>query len=94
MNPIETNTWNETLDAVQVEAGNAINKHGFAQTPNNPMMLDTDKLVILVEEIGEIARGLTYDNRETPTKLRHELIQLATMALMWADSLHPMLRLT
>lgn len=76
-----------TLDAVQVEAIHAITKHGIDQTPAGPDMCDLDRLAILVEEVGEVARALTYDQRRTD--LERELIQVAAMAAMWIDGLNP-----
>lgn len=64
----------------------AVDKHGYEQTPLSAAMPDHQKLIILVEEVGEVARAMTYDegNRD---KLREELIQTATMAAAWAMSL-------
>ncbi len=74
-----------TINRVRVEAKRAWDKHGPDQTPLNPQMDRRDKLVILAEELGEVARCLTYD-QDHAGELEKELIQLATMALMWTDS--------
>lgn len=62
------------------EIERAIRKHGVYQTPMNPSMSNAERLVILVEEVGEVARAMTYDNGD-PDELDKELIQVATMAL-------------
>lgn len=72
------------LQDVQSEAASALAKHGN-HTPASRDMDRRDKLVILAEEFGEVARCLTYD-RDHAGELYHELIQLAAMALMWAWS--------
>ena len=74
------------VDQVANELTSAVKKHGFAQTPMNPEMYYEAKLVILVEEIGEVARAITYDEHDDK-KLKEELIQVAAMALAWAGSL-------
>lgn len=69
--------------AVRDEMDSAISKHG-SNTPLESSMDRRDKLVILVEELGEIGRCLTYD-RDHAGELAHELVQLAAMAMMWAE---------
>jgi len=80
---------NSILNWYWNERNHAIDKHGFKSTPENPEMPDHEKFIILAEEFGEVARALTYDegNQEN---LKEELVQLATMALMWRQSLEPM----
>jgi NTP pyrophosphatase (non-canonical NTP hydrolase) len=68
------------------ERTRAIEKHGVENTPLNKKMFPEAKLVILAEEFGEVARALTYDEGD-PDNLKEELIQLGTMAFMWALSL-------
>lgn len=75
-----------TVSAIQTELIAAIGKHGFDRTPFNPDLSDQDKLVVLVEEVGEVARALTYDQGDRE-HLTHELIQVAAMAASWAQSL-------
>lgn len=41
-------------------------------------------LAILVEEVGEVANALTYDGRSA---LRDELVDVASVATAWIDSL-------
>lgn len=71
---------------VHREMGRAIVKHTWQRTPLNPDMGPCIKLVVLVEEVGEVARAMTYDNGDE-TGLYNELIQTATMALAWAQSM-------
>lgn len=75
-----------TLDAIQAEATRAHTKHG----PNS--MLGTgysshERLAILVEEVGEVAHELTYDQSGDASALVKELIQVAAMAATWIEYL-------
>jgi len=71
---------------VEKELNHAITKHGIDQTPLNPEMSNREKALIIVEEVGEIARALTYDgvNKEN---LKEEIVQAATMLIAWRISL-------
>ena len=92
---------------IHLEMNKATAKHGWYRTPLNPQMPDGQKLVVLAEEIGEVAggnppdlervqeltralglvaRAMTYDNGDRDS-LYAELIQVATMAASWAQSL-------
>lgn len=76
----------KVIAAIHKEMNNAVLKHGgWHMTPLNPQMPDGEKLIILVEEVGETARAITYDNGDAD-KLYDELIQVATMAAAWAQS--------
>lgn len=66
------------------EIKRARDKHGIVKTPQDPNMREGEKLAILVEEVGEVARALTYDQE---MDLPKELLQVATMALLWYDCL-------
>lgn len=68
------------------ERNRAVTKHGVDKTPLNKNMSHEEKLVILAEEFGEVARAMTYDEGD-PDNLKQELIQLGTMAFMFALSL-------
>ena len=75
-----------TLEAIQAEATRAHHKHGEYS------MLGTryssgDRLAILVEEVGEVAHELTYDQGGRRDELVKELIQVAAMAATWAEFL-------
>jgi NTP pyrophosphatase (non-canonical NTP hydrolase) len=72
------------MEYLLAERDRAIGKHGYQNTPAWPYMSDKDRLVILVEEVGEVARAMTYDEGNE-IKLLEELIQVAAMALMWAE---------
>lgn len=72
-----------TLDAIEAEYTRAHVKHS-GHTPKSPRMSDGERLTVLVEEIGEVARAITYDNAD-PENLCKELIQVAAMAAAWAE---------
>jgi len=77
---------NTIADWYWAERNRAIKKHGVKNTPANKEMPPEHKLVIVAEEFGEVARAITYDEGD-PDQLKKELIQLGTMAFMWALSL-------
>lgn len=83
-----------TLAAIQAEAIRAHLRHGEhsmlgAQCSNG------ERLAILVEEVGEVAHELTYDQpgyfEDAPPgdkdRLVKELIQVAAMAATWVEFL-------
>lgn len=74
-----------TISALNASMLYAIAKHGWAQTPLNPARKDVDNLPILVEEIGEVARAMTYDEGSNDALIK-ELLQTAAMALSWAEA--------
>lgn len=69
-------------DEVYKELERAVEKHGWHQTPMNPLMDDKEKFIILVEEIGEVARAMTYDEGGAAQK-KAELLQVIAMASAW-----------
>lgn len=78
-----------TLNAVQDEALRAHLKH----KDNGGSLLDPEmstirKLAALVEEVGEVGRALTYDGDQGTEHLVKELLQVASVALTWAESLN------
>ena len=82
-----------TLDAIQAEATRAHLKHGD-RSMLGLSYTDSDRLAILVEEVGEVAHELTYDqgllvpdSPEHRDKLVKELIQVAAMAATWIEHL-------
>lgn len=77
----------ETLEAAARENARAVAKHGLERTPLDPSLPAGDKLAILGEEYGEVCRALTYDGAEGVDHLYEELIQVASVALGWAQSL-------
>ncbi|GHJ59157.1 hypothetical protein NOK12_16750 [Nocardioides sp. OK12] len=60
-------------------------KHN-GKTPRSHGVGDATSLVVLVEEVGEVARAMTYDEGDIDN-LAAELIQVATMAAAWAERL-------
>lgn len=74
---------NLTLDAIAAEYVRAHVKHA-GHTPKSIHMSDGERLTVLVEEIGEVARAITYDNGD-PEELVKELIQVAAMSAAWAE---------
>lgn len=75
----------DTFAAIQDEFGMAYRKHG-GKTPRSHSVGDAQSLVILVEEVGEVARAMTYDEGDVD-QLYAELIQVAAMAAAWAERL-------
>lgn len=75
-----------TMNAIQMEATRAHLRHG-----ENSMMGERyssgDRLAILMEEVGEVAHELTYDQDGDRDKLVRELIQVAAMAASWVEFL-------
>ena len=72
-------------DAIDVEFAGAYTKHK-GKTPRAWSVGDAQSLVILVEEVGEVARAMTYDEGDQQN-LYDELIQVAAMAAAWAERL-------
>lgn len=73
------------LEQVVKEIKRAHEKHG----PNSmisPGLSVGTRLAILVEEVGEVARALTYDEGDGDN-LHEELVQVAAMALSWLYAL-------
>ncbi len=62
------------------ELVSAVQTHGIERTPANPQMGLEHSFVVLSEEVGEVARALTYDSGGDTEQLIKELIQVATMA--------------
>lgn len=73
---------NEEFWPLRFEIDRAIEKHGWEQTPLNPGMFPSQKLVICVEEVGEVARAMTYDEG-SQEKLKKETLQVAAMYYAW-----------
>lgn len=81
------NREEEVFTLIRNEIVDAINKHSVDRTPLSDGLTEVEKLCILMEEVGEVARCLTYDHRGTRDQLIGELIQVAAMATMWIDYL-------
>lgn len=72
-------------DLIDNEFAAAHAKHA-GKTPRSWRVGDATSLVVLVEEVGEVARAMTYDEGNADD-LAAELIQVATMAAAWAERL-------
>lgn len=72
-----------TLDAIEAEYTRAHVKHS-GHTPKSARMSDGERLTILVEEIGEVARAITYDNADLDN-LCKELTQVCAMSAGWLE---------
>lgn len=75
-----------TLNAIQAEATRAHLKHG-EHSMMGQQYTAHERLAILMEEVGEVAHELTYDQRNDRDKLVKELIQVAAMAASWVEYL-------
>ncbi len=81
-----------TLNAIQAEATRAHLRHG-EHSMLGPNYSSGDRLAILVEEVGEVAHELTYDQggpgvgQGRRDELVKELIQVAAMAATWVEFL-------
>lgn len=65
----------------------------FPHTCADAELSPGEKLAVLVEEVGEVARALSEDagnaNDKHGVELRRELVQVAAVAVAWAESLMP-----
>lgn len=64
----------------------------FRYTCADPEMSPGDKLACLAEEFGEVARAMLHERglvADGGGELRTELIQVAAVAVAWAESLTP-----
>lgn len=78
-----------TLSALQAEAIRAHLKHvHHGGSILDPAMTRERKLAALMEEVGEVARCLTYDGDQGQDHFEKELLQVANVALTWLQSLH------
>jgi NTP pyrophosphatase (non-canonical NTP hydrolase) len=67
----------------------------FRHTCADYELSNSEKLTILVEEVGEVAREvltqdgrrLAHDTAGTPEGLRQELVQVAAVAVAWIEAL-------
>lgn len=75
-----------TLVRVQAEAMRAHLKHGD-RSLLNPDMDQMLKLAALMEEVGEVAHEMTYDVVPERDRLVRELLQVASVAPSWVESL-------
>lgn len=82
-----------TLARVRAESERAVAKHGLERSALSPALGDAEKLAILVEEVGEVARAMTYDEAQGLEHLRAELVQVSSVAACWAQAIDARLRL-
>lgn len=77
--------WGTASEDATAERIRAHEKHS-AKGRSAEQMPWTDPfwLPVLVEEVGEVARAMC--DREPAERVREELIQVAAMALAWADA--------
>lgn len=54
----------------------------FQHTLNDPELSDSERFVVLSEEIGEVARAIQENNE---TNLKEELTQVAALACAWLE---------
>lgn len=78
----------QTLDALIREAERAHLKHkDHGGSLLDPALGTMERLAALVEEVGEVARALTYDNNKGIDHLMTELNQVANVAATWYEFL-------
>jgi NTP pyrophosphatase (non-canonical NTP hydrolase) len=74
------------LYRVKRERNHAVDKHGIHKTPANRDMDRGQKLAILTEEVGEVARAICDGDHHL---IYGELAQVAAMAIMWMETETP-----
>lgn len=80
----------DVLEEVRRERIRAHHKHGLTSMESFPVD-DMNRLAILGEEYGEVCKEFNearHDGRPVSTvRLRKELLQVAAMAVAWADAI-------
>lgn len=76
-----------TLTAIQAESIRAHIKHG-EHSMLNPAMSNYERLAILMEEVGEVAHELTYDQPDSKERLEKELIQVGSVVASWLEAIN------
>ncbi|GGM65765.1 hypothetical protein GCM10012275_40470 [Longimycelium tulufanense] len=76
----------EVLAAVAAERQRRHEDDDGDDAPDSPITGDFARLSMLAEEVGDVARQLG-PHATDPDALRPELIQVAAVALAWADRL-------
>jgi hypothetical protein len=59
----------KVLNDMHEEMNTAVVRHMWAMTPLNPQMPDGQKLVVLTEEIGEVAEAIDEKNPELAARM-------------------------
>ncbi len=87
-------TLDEALDRVRAERArqDELKADGrFVATCADDYLDDSEKLAVLMEEVGECARAVLERDRLVSDRhdanLKKELIQVAAVAVAWAESL-------
>lgn len=76
-----------TISALQATMLKALVKYGDT-TPLGDVLTQHEKFAVLVREVGEVAEDVPpYGAKAEPENLVGELLQVAAMALSWAQSL-------
>jgi hypothetical protein len=81
----------KTLAEVRRESARAIQKHGRDNTCVSHSISRGDKLAILMEEVGEVARVLCELQQqllapeEASFQIRKELAQVSSVAALWLE---------
>lgn len=75
------------FERMAAEYERAITKHGVDKVLTSPTMGDDLKFFAVTEEIGEVARCLTYD-QEHAGEFVEEVVQLGGLCLAWAQGIH------
>lgn len=75
------------FERMATEYERAITKHGVDKVLTSPTMGDDLKFFAVTEEIGEVARCLTYD-QEHAGEFVEEVVQLGGLCLAWAQGIH------
>jgi hypothetical protein len=81
----------KTLQEVRRESARAIQKHGRSNTCVSDSISRGDKLAILTEEVGEVARILCEFQQKNITaeemnfQLKKELAQVASISALWLE---------
>jgi hypothetical protein len=73
-----------TFQAIQGESISSQVKHG-EHAMINPDLARDERLAILVEEVGEVATAMNYDEKGKRDDIVKELLQVAAMAASWAQ---------
>lgn len=90
-NPEDYMLGDKTLAEVRRESARAIQKHGRSNTAVSDSISRGDKLAILMEEVGEVAKVLceykqgNISAEEMNAQLRKELAQVASVSGLWLE---------
>lgn len=90
-------TTESVLEAIAEEREEQEKKHGASgRVVSNPYMMDGDKMLCLIKQVGEVSQLCTRDDDPMLSEpelgdrtelLYHQLVQVAGVATAWAESL-------